>query len=182
MSNRAIIVVDIQNDYFPGGKYTLDKIQQAAENARDVIDAARNKGDSVIHVQHIFPDPSAPFFIADTEGAEINPIVAPQPGETVVVKNHPNPFLNTDLKSRLDGAGIKEVVIVGAMSHMCIDATARAASDFGYKTSVVQDACATRDLEHGGITIPAAQVHAAMMSSLGFAYAAIIDAQDYIKG
>lgn len=182
MSKRAVIVVDIQNDYFPGGKYTLDNIEAAAGKAANVIDAARGKGDSVIHIQHIFADPGAPFFIADTEGVKINPVVAPKAGETVVVKHSPNPFLNTDLKAQLDDAGIDEVVIVGAMSHMCIDATARAASDFGYKTSVVQDACATRDLEHGGITVPAAQVHAAMMSSLGFAYAAIINAQDYIDG
>lgn len=182
MGKRAVIVVDIQNDYFPGGKYTLNGIEAAAGQAAKVIAAARDKGDQVIHVQHIFADPGAPFFVADTEGVKINPIVAPAPGETLVVKHAPNPFLNTDLKSQMDSAGIEEVVIVGAMSHMCIDATARAASDFGFKTSVVQDACATRDLEHGGITIPAAQVHAAMMSSLGFAYAAIINAQDYIDG
>ncbi len=182
MGKRAVIVVDIQNDYFPGGKYTLENIEQVAEKAAGVIEAARGKGDRVIHVQHVFADPGAPFFVADTEGVEINPVVAPRNGEELVVKNHPNPFLKTDLKARLDDAGIEEVVIVGAMSHMCIDATARAASDFGYRTSVVQDACATRDLEYGGVTIPAAQVHAAMMSSLGFAYASIIDAEDYIGG
>ena len=95
--------------------------------------------------------------------------------ETVVVKNHPNSFLKTDLKGILDADGIEDVVVVGAMSHMCIDATVRAASDYGYKTTVVQDACATRDLEFGGTTVPAASVHAAMMSALGFAYATITD-------
>lgn len=182
MTNRAIIVVDIQNDYFPGGKYTLAGMDAAAANAASVIAAARDKGDAVIHVQHIFAAPDAPFFVADTDGARINSVVAPQKGEALVVKHHPNPFLDTDLKSQLDQAGITDVVIVGAMSHMCIDATARAASDFGYQTSVVQDACATRDLEHQGVTVPAAQVHAAMMASLGFAYAKIIDTQDYIDG
>ncbi len=182
MTNRAIIVVDIQNDYFPGGKYALSGIDAAAGKAAAVIGAARAKGDRVIHVQHIFAGPDAPFFLDGSEGAQINPVVGPQAGEQLVVKRHPNPFLNTDLKSRLDDAGITDVVIVGAMSHMCIDATARAASDFGYQTSVVQDACATRDLDHQGVTVPAAQVHAAMMAALGFAYARIIDAQDYIDG
>lgn len=180
MTKRAVIVVDIQNDYFPGGKNTLANIEQAAGAAADVIAAARAKGDRVIHIQHIFTDPSAPFFTADSEGVKINPIVAPHPDETVIVKNFPNPFLKTDLKARLDDAGIEDVVIVGAMSHMCIDAAARAASDFGYKTSVVQDACATCDVQHGDITVPAALVHAAMMSALGFAYASVINAQDYI--
>src|SRR3546814_18366252 len=109
----------------------------------------RSKGDRVIHSQHIFTSQDAPFFAPDSEGTKINPVVAPRDGETVVVKNFPNSFLKTDLKQILDADGIGEVVVVGAMSHMCIDATTRAASDYGYKTTVVQDACATRDLEFG---------------------------------
>ena len=62
-----------------------------------------------------------------------------------------------------------------------VDATARAASDYGYRTTVVQDACATRDLEHEGVTVPAASVHAAMMSALGFAYATITDTDSYVQ-
>jgi len=80
----------------------------------------------------------------------------------------------------LDAKGIEEVVVIGAMSHMCIDATSRAASDFGYKTIVVHDACATRDLEFGGQVVPAAQVHAAQMAALGFAYAAITATDEYL--
>ena len=179
MSNRAIVVVDIQNDYFPGGKYELVGIDKAAANAARVIEAAREKGDRVIHIQHIFSSQGAPFFTPDSEGITINPAVAPREDETVVVKNHPNAFLKTELKEILDADGIDHVVVVGAMSHMCIDATVRAASDYGYKTTVVQDACATRDLEHEGITVPAASVHAAMMSALGFAYATITDTKAY---
>ncbi|SIR32456.1 Nicotinamidase-related amidase [Paracoccus thiocyanatus] len=180
MSKRAIVVVDLQNDYFPGGKYELVGIDNAAANAARVIEAARERGDRVIHVQHIFPSQDAPFFTPDSEGTEINPVVAPREGETVVVKNYPNSFLKTELKDILDAEGVEEVVVVGAMSHMCIDATTRAASDFGYKTTVIQDACATRDLEHQGVTVPAASVHAAMMSALGFAYAAITDTDTYV--
>ncbi|WP_411957516.1 cysteine hydrolase family protein [Paracoccus homiensis] len=179
MSKRAIVVVDIQNDYFPGGKYELVGIKTAAGNAARVIDSARAKGDRVIHIQHVFPSQDAPFFTPDSDGVGINPTVAPQSDETVIVKNHPNAFLNTDLKQVLDSDGITEVVIVGAMSHMCIDATTRAASDFGYDTTVVQDACATRDLEHDGVTVPAAQVHAALMSALGFAYATLTDTDSF---
>lgn len=180
MSKRAIVVVDIQKDYFPSGKFELVGVEQAAANAARVIEAARGKGDRVIHIQHIFPSQDAPFFTPDSEGSEISPVVAPRANETVVVKNYPNSFLKTDLKAILDADGIEEVVVVGAMSHMCIDATTRAASDFGYKTTVVQDACATRDLEFGGVTVPAASVHAAMMSALGFAYATITDTDRWI--
>lgn len=180
MSARAVVVIDIQNDYFPNGKYELVGIENAAANAARVIAAARETGDRVIHVRHVFPSADAPFFTPDSPGSEIHPAVAPQPGETVVVKNHPNPFRDTDLKKILDEGGIEEVVVVGAMSHMCIDATARAASDHGYRTTVVEDACATRDLEHGGVTVPAASVHAAMMSALGFAYATVTDTDSYV--
>lgn len=181
MSKRAVVVIDIQHDYFPDGKYELVGIEQAAANAARVIETARGQGDRVIHVRHIFPSQDAPFFTPDSEGSEINPVVAPRAGEPVVVKNAPNPFLKTDLKKILDDGGIEEVVVVGAMSHMCIDATARAASDYGYKTTVVQDACATRDLEYGGTTVPAASVHAAMMSALGFAYATVTDTDSYVR-
>lgn len=180
MTKRAVVAVDIQNDYFPGGKYELVNIEKAAANAARVIEAARAKGDQVIHIQHIFQDPQAPFFLPDTEGAKTNEVAAPRDGEAVVVKNHVNSFLKTDLKEILDKNGVEEVVVVGAMSHMCIDAAARAASDFGYKTTVVQDACATRDLEFAGVTVPAASVHAAMMSALGFAYATIVDTDEFL--
>lgn len=180
MTKRAIVAVDIQNDYFPGGKYELVGMEKAAANAARVIEAARSRGDRVIHVQHVFQDPQAPFFLPDTEGVKTNSIAAPGEGEDVVVKNHVNSFLKTDLKDILDRNGVEEVVVVGAMSHMCIDAAARAASDLGYKTTVVQDACATRDLEFNGVTVPASAVHAAMMSALGFAYAKIIDTEAYV--
>lgn len=180
MSKRAVVVVDIQNDYFPSGKFELVGIEKAAANAARVIGAAREKGDRVIHVQHVSTRPDAPFFAPESEGVEINPVVAPRDGEAVVVKNFPNPFRGTDLKKVLDADGVEEVVVVGAMSHMCIDATARAASDYGYKTTVVQDACATRDLEFRGVTVPAASVHATMMSALGFAYATVTDTESYL--
>ena len=79
-----------------------------------------------------------------------------------------HPFSSYSWKAQiaLDEKGIDDVVIVGAMSHMCVDATVRAASDFGYKTTTIHDACATRDLEFGESTVPAAQVHATMMSAL----------------
>lgn len=179
MSKRAIVVVDLQNDYWPTGKWPLAGIEEAAANAATVIDKARAEGDTVIHVRHEFPGADAPFFVAGSEGAAINPAVRPHDDETVVLKNHPNAFLKTSLKDTLDAEGIDEVVVVGAMSHMCIDATARAASDFGYKTTVVQDACATRDVEFEGVVVPAAQVHAALMSSLGFAYATITTTKAY---
>lgn len=180
MSKRAIIVVDIQNEYFPDGKLPLEGIETAVANAAKVIEHARSAKDCVIHVRHEAADSNRPFFTPGTQGVAIHPMVAPLDSETVLVKHFPNSFLETGLKELLDQQDIEDVVIIGAMSHMCIDATSRAASDFGYKTTVVHDACATRDLEFDGMTVPATQVHAAMMAALAFAYGTVITTDQYI--
>lgn len=181
MSLTAVLVIDLQNDYFPAGRYPLVGIEAAAANAARVIDDARARGVPVIHVRHEFVGADAPFFAAGSEGAAIHPSVRPREGETVLLKHFPNPFRETGLKARLEAAGIDALVVVGAMSHMCIDATVRAAADFGYPVQVVRDACATRDLEFDGVRVPAAQVQAAMMASLGFAYAQVIDTAAYLS-
>lgn len=106
--------------------------------------------------------------------------MAPQDGEAVVIKRYPNSFRETELADLLSSADVDEVTIVGAMSHMCIDATARAASDLGYKTTVVEDACSTRDLEFQGEVVSAAKVHAAYMSALAFGYGHVISTSDYL--
>lgn len=179
MTTRAVIAVDIQNDYFEGGKFPLDGMEAAAAKARQVIDAARAKGDLVVHVRHEFADASAPFFHPGSEGAQINAAVPPAEGEPVITKNAVNAFKGTDLKATLDKAGVADVVIVGAMSHMCIDAATRAASDLGYQTTVIHDACATRAQEFGGKVVPADQVHAAMMAALAFGYANVVSADEW---
>ncbi|MBD3656925.1 MULTISPECIES: cysteine hydrolase family protein [Marinobacter] len=173
MSKRAVIVVDVQNEYFASGKLPLVNIEKAAANAARVIAKARQNKDLLVHVHHESLDPNAPFFTQGTDGVQIHESVAPRGDEPVILKNYPNSFLNTNLKELLETNGIEEVVVIGAMSHMCIEATSRAASDFGYKVTVLEDACATMDLEFNGVTVPAAQVHATAMAALGFAYAGI---------
>ncbi len=180
MRKRAIIVVDIQNDYFAGGKNPLVGIDKAAENAAEVIEKARADGDTLIHVRHEFTSADAPFFTAGSPGADINPVVAPRAGETVITKNHPSSFHGTGLDQMLRDNGIEDVVIVGAMSHMCIDATTRAAADSGFKATVVHDACATCDVSFDGKTVSAADVHTAMMAALAFAYADVKSAREYL--
>jgi nicotinamidase-related amidase len=180
MPKRALLLIDIQNDYFPGGKWPLDGIESAAERAARVLAAARDRGELVIHVRHEFPSPDAPFFAPGSQGSEIHPAVEVGEGEPVVLKHHVNAFRETELKELLDRHGIEELVICGAMSHMCVDAGVRAASDLGYRSVVVHDACATRDQEFEGKVVPAAEVHAAFMAALGFAYARLVSADEYL--
>lgn len=181
MTKRAIVVVDIQNEYFPpAGKLPLKKVEEAAANAAKVIAHARNLGEPVIHVRHEFPDPSAPFFATGSEAVDIHSSVQPLDGEQVITKNYPNSFRETALKESLDQLGITDVVVIGSMSHMCIDATSRAAVDFGYTTTIVHDACATMDLEFNGVTVPAEHVHAAFMSALAFLYGTVTTTEEFL--
>ena len=180
MPKRALVLIDVQNDYFAGGKWPLSGMELAADNAAKLLSAARAAGDVVVHVRHEFPSAEAPFFTPNSDGAKIHPKVHSLDGEPVVLKHHVNSFLETDLKAILDKHGVEEVVICGAMSHMCVDAGTRAASDFGYRCVVVHDACATRDQEFGGKVVPAADVHAAFMAALGFGYAKLVSTTEYI--
>ena len=180
MAKQALIVVDIQNDYFPQGKWPLVGADAAADNAARLIQAFREAGDSVVHIRHEFTSEEAPFFTPNSDGAKLHPKVLNRDDEPVVLKHFVNSFRETELKSILDEQGIKELVVVGSMSHMCVDGITRAAADFGYSVTVIHDACATRDLEFNGVTVPAAQVHAAFMASLAFAYANVVSADEFL--
>ena len=177
---RALVVVDIQNDYFAGGANPLVGPEAAAENARRLVDAFRGQGRPVLHMQHVWDDPEATFMRPGTPGVEINATVAPLPGEQVLRKAHPNSFLDTPLQQTLRDLGVDHVVVCGMMTSMCVDATVRAASDLGFETTVVHDACATCDLEFEGETIPARQVHGAFLAALGDGYATIVATSDLV--
>ena len=180
MTDTALILVDIQNDYFDGGRWTLNKMDEASDNAAKVLAHARKTSAMIVHIHHEIPSDAAPFFRPGSTGAEIHPKVAPQAGEEIILKHKPNSFLNTRLQDTLSSRGISNLVIVGAMSQMCIDATTRAASDLGYKVTVVHDACAARDVEFDGIAVPAPQVHAAFMSGLSGTYATVVDCEGFL--
>lgn len=181
MSKQALIVIDIQNDYFPGGKWPLHNMENAANNAVQVLQHARGLGHLIVHVHHEFNIDEPPFFAPGSEGAQIHSCVTPQEGELKVLKHQVNSFHETDLKAILDQHGVEHLTLVGSMSHMCIDAAARAASDYGYAVTVIEDACASRDLEFGDRVVTASDVHAAYMSALGFAYADIKSTADYLS-
>lgn len=180
MAKQALIVVDIQKDYFPQGKWPLVGAEAAADNAVRLLKAFREAGDSVVHIRHEFTSAQAPFFTPGSDGAKLHPKVLNQGSEPVVLKHFVNSFRETELQSILDEQGIKELVVVGSMSHMCIDGITRAANDLGYSVTVIHDACASRDLEFNGLTVPAAHVHAAFMSALGFAYAKVVSTDEFL--
>ncbi|MFD1065465.1 cysteine hydrolase family protein [Oceanobacillus locisalsi] len=179
--STALIIVDIQNDYFPNGNMELVNTDKGAANAAKVLEWFRqHHKDNIFHIQHIASDPSLGFFLPDTEGANINDAVLPLENESVITKHFPNSFLNTELESKLKEKGITNIVVAGMMTHMCIDATVRAAVDLGYETTLIEDACATREVAYNGKTVPAEQVHYAFVGALHGMYAAIDSTENFL--
>lgn len=174
----GLLLIDIQNDYFPGGPMELVGMDRASERAADLLESFRKDKALIIHVQHLSIRAGATFFLPNTVGAEIHAQVAPLVDELVIQKNFPNAFRDTALHKELTRSDVDEVTICGAMSHMCVDATVRAAFDQGLVCKVAQDACATRNLEHDGRVLDAADVHAAFMSALSNPYATVANARD----
>ena len=179
---RGLLLIDIQNDYFPGGPMELVGMEQAADNARSLLASFRQRGESVFHVQHISTRPESGFFQPDTTGVEINERVTPLDQESLTQKNFPNAFRATAIDQTIRDSGIDELVVCGAMSHMCIDASTRAAFDLGYTCTVVADACATRDLTFGDRDVKAADVHASFMAALGWVYATVAETKALTDG
>ena len=153
----------------------LHEPDAAAARAGQVLEAFRASGEPVVHVQHLSPAGGS-FLEEGTPGAEIMEPVQPADGEPVVRKRDPNSFLHTDLEQRLRDNGADEVVVVGMMTSMCVDATTRAGADLGFKMTVVADACAAPALSHGGREVAAPDVHAAFIAALGQGYASVVDA------
>ncbi len=180
--SRALVIVDIQNDYFPGGAHPVVGPEAAAAAAERVLAGFRDRGEQVIHVQHVWDAPDAPFMKPGTLGVEIRESVAPVAGEPVVQKAHPNAFLETSLEQELRAGGVDHVVVCGMMTSMCVDATVRAAVDLGFQATVVQDACAAPDLEFAGETIPARAVHGAFLAALADGYAEVRSADELGAG
>jgi nicotinamidase-related amidase len=178
MADTALVIIDIQNDYFPGGKMALEGADAAAVHASSVLNGFREQKMPIFHVRHLSTRPGATFFIPGTEGAQIHRKVQPREGETVVEKNFPNSFRSTNLKELLDQNGIKNLVVAGMMTHMCVDASVRQAADLGYKVTLLADACATRAQTFAGETVPARQVHAAFLAALNGFYAKVINAHE----
>jgi len=171
--SSALLLIDIQNDYFPGHKMELAGSIQAAAAAARLLAEFRKQKWHIYHIQHISTQPGATFLLPDTSGVEIYQTVRPFPTEPVITKHFPNSFRDTELLQRLKSDKVSSLLICGMMSHMCVDTTVRAAFDLGFSSIVTHDACATRDLIFNEVSVPAKLVHAAYMAALGAVFAKV---------
>ncbi len=177
----ALLLIDIQNDYFPGGNMEVSGSVPASLRAREVLYFFRKRAMPVIHVRHVSVRPGATFFLPGSRGAEIHENVKPLSTEALIEKNYPNSFRDSPLRAILEKEGVTRLVIAGMMTHMCVDATTRAAFDFGLACTLVHDACATRQLSFAGATVPAAHVQSAFLAALNGLYARVVSARDFIS-
>lgn len=165
----ALLLIDIQDFYFPGGKSALVEPEAAARNAALVLEKFRKENNLVIHVRH-----------NSEPGGKINDIVKPFGGEKVITKNEVSAFKGTDLSDYLKQNKIDTLVICGMQTHMCVEAATRAAGDLGFRCILIHDACATKDIKFGDKVIKAADVHYSTLATLR-SYAAVESAGEYLK-
>jgi nicotinamidase-related amidase len=166
--STALILIDIQDFYFEGGKMALSEPEKAELNAFKILKYFRENNGLVIHVKH------------DSEpGGKIRKMVEPQDNEKVYSKKKINIFADSDLNAYLKSKGIRKLVLCGMQTHMCLEAATRAGSDLGYKCTVISDACATRDLKLNEVTVKAADVHVSTLVTLK-SYSTIIGTDDFL--
>jgi len=175
---QALLVIDIQNDYFPGGAMELVGSPAAGAKAGELLQAFRRRGSPIVHMQHVSIRPGATFFLPNTRGVEIHPSAGPADGETVFQKHFPNSFRDTPLLEYLRGQRATQLVIAGMMTQMCVDSTVRAAADLGFQSLLARDACATKSLTFGGATVPAGDVQTAFLSALNGLFAKVLSVEE----
>lgn len=179
--NTALLLIDIQNDYFPNGRMPLERSTEASLKAQEVLQAFRSKNQPAIHIQHISTRPDATYFLPCTKGIEFHPNVQPNKNETIIKKHYPNSFKDTGLLQHLLKNQINHLVICGMMTHLCIDATVRAAYDLGMSCTVLHDACATKNLEFNHTPIPAQSVHHAFLAALQPTYSNVLSVKELLQ-
>ncbi len=174
----ALLIVDVQNDYFPNGKMELYESEKACLKIKELLEDCRDKSIPIIHIQHISVRPGSVFFLPDTSGVEIHNNVKPKAGEKIFIKNFPNSFRNTNLDNYLKENGITKLIITGMMTHICIDTTVRAAFDLGYECIVVGDCCATKSLSFQNNIVSAENMQNAFLAALNGIFAKVIKKEE----
>jgi nicotinamidase-related amidase len=179
--STALLIIDIQNDYFENGANPLIRSENACSNAKQLLEKFRENNSVVVHIQHIALRPDATFFLPDTDGCKIHDHVKPIDTERVIVKHYPNSFRETVLLEHFKSNSVSDLVICGMMTHMCVDATVRAAKDLGFNCTLIGDACATKNLEINGTVVKAEDVHNSFLAALNYFYSTVKTTIQYLS-
>lgn len=177
---QALLVIDVQRDYFPGGSMTLTQPEEALRKINQLETHFLQQNWPIIYIQHINYGKKAAFFQPCTLGVQLHPDLQLTSESIRIKKLFPNSFCKTKLKKTLKGLGVKQLVISGMMTHMCVDSTTRAACELGFRPVVISDAVATKDLSFAGEWVPAQAVQAAFLSALG-SFATICSTAEFLS-
>lgn len=177
---KALLIIDVQNDYFPNGKCELCQSEAALDVIKRLLKCFRENNQPVYYVQHISAE-NAAFFISNTDGASIHREIKPLDSEKIIEKHYPNSFYETDLQEKLKRNSITELVVCGMMTHMCVDTTVRAAKDLGYQVTLISNACATKSLEWNGNKISADIVQSVYMASINGKFANVMTDKEFLS-
>lgn len=179
MADGVLLIIDAQREY-TDGLLPLTGVKPAIAALAVLLEKARKMGTPVIHVRH---QSKGKAFNPASTGYEIVKELAPRHGETIIDKGLPNAFAGTDLAKQLAAIGRKNLIVGGFMTHMCVSATVRAATDQGFMSTVPADAVATRDLPDatGGGTIDAEAINKITLTALSDRFAWIVPSATQIS-
>jgi nicotinamidase-related amidase len=178
---EALLVIDIQNDYFENGAMELQNANDALNNIKKVIEEFRKQKKDIVYIQHISLDPKIGVFLPNTHGAEIHDSIKPLSDEKIVVKHFPNSFRGTDLQKHLQEKHIEKLIITGMMTQNCVDSTTRCAKDLGYECVVLSDTCATTNLPLNGEIISAENINKSFLVAFTLYYAEVKSTKEYLQ-
>ena len=178
---RALLVIDVQNEYFAGGQLPITHPHGHLENVLRVMDAATDAEVPIVVVQHAFPQPEMPFFQRGTPGWELHPEVSSRPRDLLVEKNLPGSFTGTDLEAWLRERGLDTVTIAGYMTHMCCDTTARQAAHRGLKVEFLSDATGTLPVANSAGAVTAEELHRSILCAQQMMISEVLDTDRWLE-
>ncbi|PKW55841.1 cysteine hydrolase family protein [Staphylococcus pseudintermedius] len=180
MTKYGLLIIDVQNDYFSGGKMVLHEPEKALHHIQQLEHDFKSKNLPIIYIQHINIQPNPAFFEKGTDGVALHSELAVQPESIIIEKHFPNSFFQTELQATLDQLEVDTLVITGMMTHMCVDSTTRAAAELSYNPVLIHDATATRNLTFNENNVQANDVQNAFISSLSN-FSTVMSTDDWIK-
>ncbi len=178
---RALLVIDVQNEYFAGGALPITYPTNHLQNILEVMDAAQAAGVTTIVIRHHQPDPNSPLFCKGSKNWELHPEVAKRPCDLLIDKTLPGSFTATQLEAFLRERDIETVTITGYMTQICCDTTARQAMHRGFKVEFVSDATGTLDLENSAGSIGAADLQKAILVSQQMFISEVISKDEFLS-
>ncbi len=177
----ALLIIDVQYEYFPGGNVELHESVNTSLRIQELLAVCRKKSLPIIHIQHIATKPEASAFAPNTHGVKIHENVTPIEGEKIILKHYPNSFRETELQEYLKQVGISTLIVVGMMTHNCVESTVRAAYDLGYECIVAGDCCTTKSLTLNEKEIPVEYVQNAFLAALHGRFSKVMPQDEVLK-